>query len=273
MPFIRALPTLATRISCVALLGAALLTATLPAGAAESGVPLGSAASFAVLAGSGITNTGATTITGDIGTFPTPSVTGSESITLIGTDHAGDAVTQAAKDALITAYDDAFGRMPATSVAVELGGTTLTPGVYTAPTFGLTGVLTLDSGGDPDATFVFQAGSTLVTEVDSRVLLIGVDPCHVVWQVGSSATFKTGTDFVGDVLVHTSITAQSGATFHGRLLAMNGAVTLDTNTIVRADCLATAVVTPTTLTTTPDTAPSAVVPSEQPVASPTLPVP
>lgn len=269
MPSLRVLPTLATRTVGVALLGAALLTATLPAGAVESGVPLGTAGSFAVLAGSGITNTGATTITGDIGTFPTSAETGIDSITLIGTDHAGDAVTQGAKDALVTAYDDAFGRTPATSVPVELGGTTLTSGVYTAPTFGLTGVLTLDSGGDPDAMFVFQAGSTLITEVDSRVLLIGVDPCRVVWQVGSSATFKTGTDFVGDVMAHTSVTAQTEATFQGRLLALNGAVTLDTNTITRADCLATAAATPTTLMTTPDAAPSAVVPSGRPVASST----
>src|SRR5688572_27988818 len=107
MPSIGALPTLATRLACVALLGAALLTATLPASAAASGVPLGTAESFAVLAGSGITNTGATTIRGDIGTFPTPSETGSDSIILIGTDHAGDAVTRGAKDALLTAYDDA----------------------------------------------------------------------------------------------------------------------------------------------------------------------
>jgi hypothetical protein len=193
MPSIRALRTLAPPVARVALLGAALLTTSLPAGAAESGVRLGTANSFAVLAASGITNTGATTITGDIGTFPTPAETGSDSITLIGTDHAGDAVTRGAKDALTTAYNDAFGRTPATSLPVELGGTTLRPGVYTAPTFGLTGTLTLDSRGDPHATFVFQAGSTLVTEVGSRVLLIGVDPCHVVWQVGSSATFKTGT--------------------------------------------------------------------------------
>jgi hypothetical protein len=167
--------------------------------------------------------------------------------------------------------------MPATSVPVELGGRTLTPGVYTAPTFGLTGVLVLDSGGDPDATFVFQAGSTLITEVDSRVLLVGVDPCRVVWQVGSSATFKTGTDFVGDVLVHTSITAQSGATFKGRLLAMNGAVTLDTNTVTRADCLATTPTTPTAptaaITTPPNAASTAVVASEPRVAAPIPSVP
>src|SRR5687768_5342686 len=102
MPSVRALPTLTPRAVSLALLGAALLTATLPAGAAESGVPLGSAGSFAVLAGSGITNTGATTITGDIGTFPTPAETGVDSITLIGADHVGDAVTRGAKDALLT---------------------------------------------------------------------------------------------------------------------------------------------------------------------------
>jgi ice-binding like protein len=257
-------------------LGISLFMAALPAPAAQTAVPLGTAQSFAVLAGSGITNTGATTITGDIGTFPTPTVTGFGSVTLIGTNHAGDGVTQGAKDDLVTAYTDASMRLPATSLPVELGGTTLPPGVYTSPTFGLTGVLTLDSGGDPDATFVFQAGSTLIAEVDSRVLLIGVDPCHVVWQVGSSATFKTGTDFVGDVLAYTSITAQTNATFQGRLLALNGAVTLDTNVITKADCVATIPVTTTTTipvtttTTTPSEAPIAAVPTGPVIAGPAV---
>lgn len=221
----------------VLLVGSSALLAQ-PALAADDGpVALGTAESFAVLAGSGITNTGATTITGDVGTFPTTTRTGFGSVTLTGTDHAGDAVTQGAKDALVTAYDDAFGRQPATSIPVELGGSTLLAGVYTSPTFGLTGTLTLDAAGDPDAQFVFQAGSTLITEANSTVsLLNGADPCRVVWQVGSSATFKTGTDFAGDVLAYTSITAQTNATFLGRLLARNGAVTLDTNTISNARC-------------------------------------
>jgi len=222
----------------VVLTGASLLMAA-PAQAAQGPVGLGTADRFAVLAGSGITNTGPTTITGDVGTFPTPSETGFNSITLHGTDQGGDAVTQGAKNDLVSAYDDAFGRKPVTHQPVELGGSTLLAGVYTSPTFGLTGTLTLDAKGNTDAEFIFQAGSTLITATDSRVLLAnGADPCHVVWQVGSSATFDTRTQFVGDVLAQTSITAVTGATFQGRLLARDGAVTLDTNTITRANCAA-----------------------------------
>jgi hypothetical protein len=190
-----------------------------------------------VLAGSGITNTGPTTITGDVGTFPTPSETGFGSVTLNGTNHAGDAVTQAAKNDLVTAYNDAAGRTPVTDVPVELGGSTLLAGVYTSGTFGLTGTLTLDAQDNENAQFIFQAGTTLITASNSRVLLLnGADPCNVVWKVGSSATFGTGTRFVGDVLAFTSITAQTGAIFEGRLLARNGAVTLDTNTVTNANC-------------------------------------
>ena len=228
-----------------------IITTALPA-AADPVVSLGTASSFGVLAGAGITNTGPTTIIGDIGSFPTATVTGVAAITLIGTDHGGDSVTQGAKDALVTAYDDVASRPVTAFVPVELGGTTLLPGVYASGTFGLTGVLTLNSGGDPNATFVFQAASTLITEANSGIVLIGVDPCRVVWQVGSSATFKTGTTFAGDVLAYTSITAQTNATFDGRLLARNGAVTLDTNTITKADC-APALPAATTTTTAPAT--------------------
>jgi type VI secretion system secreted protein VgrG len=219
-----------------------LLASVVPVSAAAA-VGLGTADSFAVLAGSGITNTGPTTITGDVGTFPTPSETGFSSVTLTGssTDHAGDAVTQGAKPDLVTAYNDAAGRLPASQVQVELGNTTLLAGVYTSPTFGLTGTLTLDGQGDPDAEFVFQAGSTITTAADSRVLLInGANACHVTWQIGSSATFGTGTKFVGDVLAQESITATTEATFEGRLLARDGAVTLDTNTITRSTCASSA---------------------------------
>ena len=225
--------------AAVVLLGASAFAAAAPAAAAQAPVGLGTADSFAVLAGSGITNTGPTTITGDVGTFPTPTETGFGSVTLNGTNHAGDAVTQDAKDDLVAAYNDAAGRGPVTNVATELGGTTLQAGVYTSPTLGLTGTLTLDAQGNTDAQFIFLAGSTLIAEVGSRVLLLnGADPCRVVWQVGSSATFKTDTQFVGDVLAHVSITAQTRATFEGRLLARDGAVTLDTNTITKTSCIA-----------------------------------
>jgi hypothetical protein len=214
-----------------------ILLGALPASAAQPPVGLGTAESFAVLAGSGITNTGPTTIKGDVGTFPTPSETGFGSITLTGTNHADDAVAQGAKNDLVTAYNDAAGRLPVTSVPVELGGTTLLAGVYSSGTLGLTGTLTLDAQGDPDAEFIFLAASTLIAEAGSRVVLInGANPCRVVWKVGSSATFKTSSSFVGDVLAQISITANTAATFQGRLLARDGAVTLDTNTITGASC-------------------------------------
>jgi type VI secretion system secreted protein VgrG len=251
------------RAASLALAGVGMLAvlglAALPAAAVPGPVGLGTATSFAVLAGSGITNTGPTTITGDVGTFPTITETGFASITLLGTNHAGDAVTQGAKASLLAAYNDAFGRTPATSIPVELGNTTLFSGVYTSPTFGLTGTLTLDGQGDPNSQWIFQAGSTLIAEANSRVVLInGANPCHVVWQVGSSATFKTGTSFAGDVLADTSITAQTTATFRGRLLALDGAVTLDTNTISRSTCQVTV---PTTTPTTTPAATGGTVPS------------
>ena len=185
---------------------ASVFLAATAAHAAQGPVGLGTADSFAVLAGAGITNTGATTITGDVGTFPTTSESGFGSVTIIGTNHAGDAVTQGAKNDLTTAYNDAAGRNPWTNVPVELGGSTLLAGVYRSGTFGLTGTLTLDAKGDPNAQFIFQAASTLITASNSRVLLLnGADPCRVVWKVGSSATFNTATRFVGDVLALASI--------------------------------------------------------------------
>ncbi len=201
-------------------------------------VTLGTAASFAILAGSGITNTGPTTITGNVGTFPTTTETGFGSVTIIGTNHMGDAVTQGAKNDLTTAYNDAAGRVPFTVVAGDLGGQTLAPGVYhSASSLGLTGTLTLDAQGDPNAVFIFQMGSTLTTASASNILLInGAQACNVFWQVGSSATLGTNSNFVGTILALTSITATTGVIVNGRLLAQNGAVTLDTNIITIATC-------------------------------------
>ena len=209
-------------------------------------VGLGTADSFAVLAGAGITNTGPTTITGDVGTFPIATMTGFGSVTLNGTNHGGDAVTQQAKDDLTTAYNVAAGSGPPTSVPTELGGLTLTPGVYNGATLAITGTLTLDTLGDPAAVFIFQTSSTLVTASDSAVVVLdGGTACNVFWQVGSSATLGTNSDLIGSVLALTSITATTGATIEGRLLARNGAVTMDTNTITAETCA------PSTTTTTP----------------------
>ncbi|HSI20437.1 MAG TPA: ice-binding family protein [Verrucomicrobiae bacterium] len=198
-------------------------------------VDLGTAASFAVLAGSGITNTGPTTITGDIGTLPTPTITGLGSITLNGTNHAGDDTTFGAKADLTSAYADALLRTPTTIYGpiFDLGGLTLGAGVYNDPTsFGLTGTLTLDAMGDPNAVWIFQAGSTLITAANSAVVLTGgAQASNIFWQVGSSATLGTGTDFAGTILALQSITLTTGATIEGRALALNAAVTMDTNTI------------------------------------------
>jgi len=182
-------------------------------------VNLGSASGFAVLAGSGITVVGATTISGNLGTFPTPAITGLENVTLNGVNHAGDAVTQAAKTDLGLAYGDAAGRTPTVTLplAADLGGQTLVPGVYSeSSSIFLTGDLQLDAQGDPDAVWVFQAGSTLITATDSKVeLLNGALASHVFWQVGSSATLGANTAFAGGILAFTTITLQTGASVDG----------------------------------------------------------
>lgn len=201
-------------------------------------VNLGTAGSFAVLAGSGITFTGPTTITGDIGTHPTTSITGIENVTFGGgVNHAADAVTVQAKIDLVAAYVNAFNRLATTSFGpiYDLGGDFLTSGVYNgASSFGLTGTLTLDAEGNPDAVWIFQVGSTLITASDSTVVFkdgIG-SACNVFWQVGSSATLGTRTDFAGTIMALDSITLNTGATLDGRALARNGAVTLDNNNII-----------------------------------------
>jgi hypothetical protein len=228
--------------------GAALLFTPVRGNAAQVPVSLGTADSFAVLAGSGITNTGPTTINGDLGTYPTTTITGAGTLTVTGTNHGGDAVTQGSKTDLVTAYNNAAAEGPTSPIVADLGGQSLTPGVYnSASSIGLTGALTLNGGGDPNAVFVFQAGSTLTTASDSQIYLINdAQSCNVFWQVGSSATLGTSSSFLGTILALTSITVTTGVTVDGRVLASNGAVTLDTDTITKPTCAAT----PTTSTTT-----------------------
>lgn len=219
---------------------AAVLALTIggSAGAAATPVLLGAADSFSVLAGSGVTNTGPTTLGGDIGTFPTTSITGTSTLTVLGVNHGGDAVTQQAKNDLLTASTTAAGQGPASPIVANLGGQTLAPGVYnSASSIGLTGTVTLDGAGDPNAVFVFQAGSTLTTASTSQVSLInGARACNVFWQVGSSATLGTGSNFRGSILASDSITVTTGVTIVGRVLASTGAVTLDTDTISAPSC-------------------------------------
>ena len=222
--------------------------------AASSAVPLGAADSFVVLAGSGVTNTGPTTLNGDLGTFPTTTITGAGSVTISGTNHAGDGVTQQAKTDLVTAFNNAAGQGPTSPISADLGGQTLTAGVYnSASSIGLTGALTLNAAGNPNAVFVFQAGSTLTTASGSSVVLAnGAQACNVYWQIGSSATLGTGSSFKGTILAQASITVTTGTTVEGRVLARDGAVTLDTNTITKPPCV-TAPATTAATTTAPAT--------------------
>jgi hypothetical protein len=194
---------------------------------------LGVAGSFAVLAGDGILMNGPTMITGDIGSFPAPTI-GFGSLTLNGINHGADAVTQGAKTDLTAAYTAAAASGPTIPVVGDLGGQTLTPGVYnSASSLALTGTLTL--AGTSSDVWIFQAGSTLTTASLSSVAFAGgATPCNVFWQVGGSATIGAGSAFKGTIVALTSITLATGASIDGRVLARDGAVTLDTNTITNS---------------------------------------
>ena len=216
-----------------------VLTAAVIAGAwpatvfAATQPRLGTALNFTVLAGSAITNTGPTVITGNLGLDPgtASSVTGFPPGSVTGVKHTADAVALQAKNDLVTAYTDAA-KAPTTSnlTGKNLGGKNLTPGVYTfSSSAQLTGSLTLSGNG----VFIFRIGSTLTTASNSVVLLRnGAQACAVYWQVGSSATLGSATQFQGNLMALTSITMVTGANIlKGRALARNGALTLDSNRI------------------------------------------
>src|SRR3989344_5774122 len=229
---------------------------------AATSVNLGAADNFAVLAGSTITNTGSSVINGDLGLSPGTAVTGFPPGALNGTQHAADTAAANAQVALTTAYNNAAGQTPVSTVPTELGGTTKTAGIYdsAAGTFGITGTLTLDAAGDPNAVFLFKTTSTLITAGASNVVLAnGAQACNVFWQVGSSATLGTNSTFKGNILALTSATLTTGANVEGRVLARNGAVTLDSNTVTRPTC---AVATPAPTPSAP--------PTPTPTPSPTI---
>ena len=206
----------------------------------QAPVALGSAATFGVLAGSTVTSTGGTTVNGDLGVSPGTAVTGFSTIdggpgTVNGTTHLGDPAAAQAQLDLTAAYNDAAGRtVGAVTVTGDLGGQTLTPGLYksTSSLAISSGDLTLDAQGDANAVFIFQMASTLTTTSGRQVILSGgANAAKIFWQVGSSATLGTTSVFKGNILAFTSITVTTGAAVEGRLLARNGAVTLDSNTI------------------------------------------
>jgi methionine-rich copper-binding protein CopC len=199
----------------------------------QAPVVLGSATTFAVLAGSTVTSTGGTTVNGDLGISPGATLTGAPTVN--GTTHLADAVAAQAQLDLTTAYNDAAGRtVGAITVAGNLGGQTLTPGLYksTSSLEISSGDLTLDAQGDANAVWIFQIASTLTTTAGRQVILSGgAQAANIFWQVGSSATLGTTSGFKGNILALTSITVTTGAAVEGRLLARNGAVTLDSNTV------------------------------------------
>jgi hypothetical protein len=206
--------------------------------AAATTVDLGTAGSFGVLAGESVTNTGPSVISGDLGVHPGNAVSGFPPGTILGSLHTADALAAQAKSDLTVAYNAVAGQSSDELITDDLGGRTLTTGVYTASsTMALTGQLTLDAQGDPFAVFVFQVGSGLTTASGSNVTLTnGAAACNVFWQVGSSATLGTASTFRGTILAQASITATTGTTIEGRLLARTGSVTLDDNTITQPVC-------------------------------------
>jgi uncharacterized repeat protein (TIGR01451 family) len=223
------------------------------AAAAATMPPLGTEQSFAVLGGSTVTNTGSSVITGNLGLSPGTSVTGFPPGIHTGVMHAADAQALQAQTDTTAAYIDLAGQTCTLDLTgQDLGGKTLAPGVYCySSSAQLTGALTLDAGGNANAVWVFKAGSTLTTAVNSSVLLTnGASPCNVYWQVGSSATLGTTTKFVGNIFALTSITLNNGASVSGRVLARNGAVTLDNNIVTIPVCNIPAASIPPTMSKT-----------------------
>jgi len=261
------------RIVVAACLGAAAL-AILPnaALAAVARPRLLSAANFTVMAASAITNTGSTAITGNLAISPNKasSVTGFPPGVVTGAKNEDDMVAIRAHTDLITTYNDAAHATPFRNRAgVNLGGKTLTPGVYHfSSSAQLTGTLTLNGENRTGSLFIFQIGSTLTTASRSRVALIGrANSCNVFWQVTSSATLGTGTSFQGNLIALTSITLTTGATIGvggglngGRALARNGALTLDSNVIRPPTGVCTSASTTTTSVPSTGSAPNALAP-------------
>lgn len=203
----------------------------------HTNVSLGAASTFAVLAGSTVTNTGPTNITGDLGVSAGTAVTGFAPGTVTsGSIHSADTLAGQAQASLTVAYNDLAGRSTApVSIAGNLGGMTLAPGLYKS-TSGIqisSGDLTLDAKGNPNAIFIFQVASTLDVSAGRSVRLIdGAKAANVYWQVGTSANLGTSSVFKGSILADQSISLQTSASVEGRLLARIGAVTMQSNTIV-----------------------------------------
>ena len=241
--FLPALTRSRRRVSAAAVAVAIMIvtsqTMSTSSAQAATTVGLGTADSYVVLGGQAVTNTGPSTLGGDLGVSPGSSITGfPPGIVVGGTTHTTDAHAMQAQIDLTTAYDSAAAQAPDATSPPDIGGQTLVAGVYTSTsTAGLTGTLTLDGQGDAGAVWVFQIGSALTTASASAVALTnGALACNVFRQVGSSATLGTGSVFVGTIMALTSVSVTTGATVEGRALARNGSVTLDNNVFTDPRC-------------------------------------
>ena len=222
-------------LSCSVMLGMASMPSAF---AAEPKVDLGTSASYSVLGGQSVTNTGNSILAQDLGVNPGTSITGFPPGLVLGTTHATDAHSSLAQSDLVKAYDDTAGRAPTATIDGDLAGRTLVGGVYKASSeLELSGTLTLDAQNDPNTVWIFQVGSALTTGSASSIELInGAQACNVYWQVGSSATLGTASEFKGSILALTSVTVTNEANVEGRVLARNGSVTLDDNTFTSPSC-------------------------------------
>jgi hypothetical protein len=205
---------------------------------AQATVALAGASNFAILGGSGVTNTGATNITGDLGLSPGTSIGGFPPGILVGTKEINTNPATQGKLDLTAAYNDAAGRTSTDIVTLSgnIGGLTLTPGLYkTTSSLAISsGDLTFDAKGNSNAIFIIQIASSLTTTSGRKVFLKGnASASNIFWQVGSSATFGTTSVFKGTILAMQSITFNTGATLDGRALARTGGIILAGNTIVK----------------------------------------
>ena len=204
---------------------------------ASTKVDLGDAGNFGVLGNSAVGSKGATSVNGQVGAS-NGEVTGFTA----GSDPSGvivvDSVTAEQGEVEAQRVADQLDALPRSALdSPELADQTIAPGTYAAATLGVTGTVTLDAGGDPNAMFVFESGSTLDVAAGSEIVLAGgAQACNVFWRLGGSANLRSGASFAGVVIADDSITAANGAAFAGRLMAINGAVTLDTNTIDVGTC-------------------------------------
>lgn len=257
-------------LSAAVIIGMVSMAGMPAAFAAEAKVGLGTADTYSVLGGQTVTNTGSSVLSSDLGVSPGTAITGFPPGISLGTTHAGDAQALQAQSDLTIAYDDAAGRAPTALVSGDLVGKTLVGGVYkSSDPLSVTGTLTLDAQGDPNTVFIFQSASTLITGSNSAISLInGAQACNIYWQVGSSATLGTSSDFKGSILALTSVTVNTDTTVEGRALARNGQVALDNNVFTAPGCLTSIptipVETPPVEETPPATTPVETPPAETP---------